>query len=168
LVEVDWLQQVQWLGTLVLAGVLGAVIGAEREITDKPAGLRTHVFICIAAALFVIVGRVAMKAYAEGAASDGASTGGVIADPTRIVHAVVLGISFLGAGTIIQESGRNGGQRVAGLTTAASVWLVTALGITVAMNLWVLAVCVTALALAVLVGLRYVERWLRRHWQRDG
>ena len=157
--QIDWLTQLQWLGLIALAGLLGGGVGLERELAGKPAGLRTHIFICMTAAMFMLLGRAVVWQFEQTTSPEAA-----IADPTRILHAVVLGISFLGAGTILRAEA---GKRVAGLTTAASIWLVTALGIAVALHQFVLAVGATVLALIVLVGLRVVDRWAGRSSERS-
>lgn len=116
---------------LVLAAGLGAIIGYQRERSGKPAGLRTHMLICIGSALFTLV-----------------SLFGFIppADASRIAAGVVTGIGFIGAGAIIQ-----GGEGiVAGLTTAVSIWMVAAIGLAVGSGLYMMAVVATALALVVL------------------
>lgn len=147
----NWLDALQTLGLLVLSGALGGLIGAEREWRGKPAGLRTHIFIAIASTVFMLLGQSVVTRFGDPAAADS-----VAADPTRVMHAVIVGISFIGAGTIIQR----GTTMVAGLTTAASIWLVAAIGIAVAVGQWPLAVMVTILALIVLVALGAVERRL--------
>jgi len=96
---------------LVLAVVLGGVIGYERETHGRPAGLRTHILVCLGAAIFTIVS---------------ISFAGRTSDPSRIASQVVTGIGFLGAGTIIRQ-----GNVVRGLTTAASLWTVAAIGVAV-------------------------------------
>ncbi len=94
---------------LVLAALLGGMIGLNRELTNRPAGLRTHILLALGAAMFATVSREA------------AGSG---ADPTRIAAQVVTGIGFLGAGTIIHQ-----GVEVKGLTTAASMWVSAAVGL---------------------------------------
>jgi putative Mg2+ transporter-C (MgtC) family protein len=148
LAAIEWAQTLHGVGLLVLSALLGGAVGAEREWRGKPAGLRTHIFIAVAATLFVILGQIVVTSAAP------ADTDRLAADPTRIMHAVIVGISFIGAGTIIQ---RGGDQRVAGLTTAASIWLVAAIGIAVAIGQWLLAIAGTALALVVLIALGWVE-----------
>jgi putative Mg2+ transporter-C (MgtC) family protein len=140
------LAQLRVLGELVLAMALGAVVGWEREVADKPAGLRTHMLIAGAAALFVALGNRLLAGFAADA---GRSL--VQADPLRIVEAVVAGVSFLGAGTIIR--GPKG--QVEGLTTAASLLFTAALGVSVAVSLYVIAVGATLL---LFVTLRFLLR----------
>jgi putative Mg2+ transporter-C (MgtC) family protein len=116
---------------LLLAATLGAVIGYERERAGKPAGLRTHVLICTGAALFTIAGIFGF-------------TG---SDPARIAAGVVTGIGFLGAGAILHRRG----EIVAGLTTAATIWAVAAIGLAAGAGLYLVSAVATAIVLIVLV-----------------
>jgi len=116
---------------LLLAAALGAVIGYQRERAGKPAGLRTHVLICVGAALFTIA-----SLYGFGAG----------ADPARVAAGIVAGIGFLGAGAIM----RTGEGIVAGLTTAATIWAVAAIGLAVGAGLYLASAVATALTLIVL------------------
>jgi putative Mg2+ transporter-C (MgtC) family protein len=121
---------------IVVAAVLGAAIGLEREISAQPAGLRTHMLVSLGAALFTLAG------------SDTAHT-----DPTRIAAQVVTGVGFLGGGAILRE-----GVTVRGITTAATLWLTAAIGVAVGLEKWGAAIVTTILGLAVLVGVRIFER----------
>jgi len=116
---------------LLAATVLGAAIGYQRERAGKPAGLRTHILICIGAALFTVA-----SLYGFGAT----------ADPARIAAGIVAGIGFLGAGAIIR---RDEGL-VAGLTTATTIWAVAAIGLAVGAGLYLVSAVATALILIVL------------------
>jgi len=124
---------------LMLAMICGGAIGVEREINRKPAGLRTNVLICFGAALYMIVSRHI-------------SSGAPYTDPARLAAQVVAGIGFLGAGVILQARGS-----VTGLTTAATIFVVGAVGISVGEGLFPLAVFSTVLIILVLVVLRKVE-----------
>ena len=116
---------------LLLATALGAIIGYQRERAAKPAGLRTHILICVGAALFTIG-----SLYGFGAASD----------PARVAAGIVAGIGFLGAGAIIRrEEGI-----VAGLTTAATIWAVAAIGLAAGAGLYLVSAVTTAVVLIVL------------------
>ena len=128
---------------LVAAG-LSAVIGFEREFHGRPAGLRTHVLVGIGAALVMAGGEAVLQLVAARA--------GVQIDPGRIAAGVITGIGFLGAGTIIRV-----GDWIRGLTTAASIWYVAALGIAAGQGLYVLALGGTAIGVAVLTLLDRVE-----------
>jgi putative Mg2+ transporter-C (MgtC) family protein len=144
--------QLQILGYVALAMVLGAFVGVDRELADKSAGLRTHMLVAGAAALLVSLGDVLVGHF-----DVEMSQGVVRTDPIRIIEAVVTGVSFLGAGTIIRQQAS---QHVHGLTTAASLLFVAAVGVTVALSQWVLAVGLTALVLLTLRLLGLVSRWL--------
>jgi putative Mg2+ transporter-C (MgtC) family protein len=128
------------LRDMALALLLGGLIGWEREQSGKSAGLRTHMLVAAGAALFVALGQSIVR--------DVRVAGTPLqSDPLRIIEAVVSGIGFLGAGTIV--AGRGTG-RVSGLTTAASIWITAAIGIAVGIERYVLAVGATLLLLAVL------------------
>ena len=130
--------ELEALVRLLVAGGLGAVIGLERQIHGRPAGLRTHILVCMGATLVMI----AVQAMAEWV------------DPGRAVAGIVTGIGFLGAGAIIKAR-----DIVRGLTTAACIWFVAALGILISQGQYVLGAATTALALFVLVPLD----WLTHH-----
>ena len=133
---------------LVAAAVLAAVLGWERERAGKAAGLRTHMLVGLAAALYTSLGQLTLGDYAP-------SELGLRADPIRVIQAVALGVGFLGGGVITASSG-NG--RDSGLTTAASIWSTAAIGIATGMGHYVLAAGATALQLIVVWGLFRVER----------
>jgi putative Mg2+ transporter-C (MgtC) family protein len=147
-----WDAQLWAVGLVALAGGLGAVIGLEREFADKPAGLRTHIFVCAASTLLMLLGQAVLEQFrTEGVDS------ALRADPLRIIQAIVIGISFLGAGTIIHRRG----QYVEGLTTAASILLTAGIGIAVAIERFVFAGGITLVAVAVLFVFGWLERRLR-------
>lgn len=129
------------LARLALAAVLGAAVGAERELADQPAGLRTHILLTIGACLFTVV-----SAYGFG---DG--------DPSRLAAQIVSGIGFLGAGAILRQS-----LSVRGVTTAASIWSTAALGVAIGVGEYVVGIGATVLVLGTLMGLRKVRNRLRR------
>jgi putative Mg2+ transporter-C (MgtC) family protein len=139
--------------------LLGAAIGFDRELEEKPAGLRTHMLVAGAAALFVGLVDVVILRF-------GASLGeGLVrSDPVRVIEAVVTGVSFLGAGTIVLHRGM---EQVEGLTTAASILFTAAVGVCVAVSQLALAVGATLLVLATLRGLGLLEQWLRRRRGRE-
>jgi len=117
---------------ILLAAALGAILGYQRERAGKPVGLRTHILICVGAALFTVA-----SLYGFGA----------VADPARVAAGIVVGIGFLGGGAIIH---REGGL-VAGLTTAATIWVVAAIGLAAGAGLYLVSAVVTAIALIVLL-----------------
>ena len=130
---------------VVLAGLLGGAIGAEREIREREAGLRTHMLVAVGAALFTIV-----SAYAWGD-FEFSTREGITFDPTRIAAQIVTGIGFLGAGAIIRQ-----GLSVRGLTTAASLWVVAAIGMASGAGYYTAAVITTVVVLVSLWPLRII------------
>jgi putative Mg2+ transporter-C (MgtC) family protein len=137
------------VGEVLLAGLFGGLIGFEREAADKPAGLRTHILVAMAASLITSLGSMVVRSapVPEQVASD----------PIRVIQAIVVGISFLGAGTILQREEKG---RVEGLTTSASILATAAIGITVALEHILLATSVTLAILVVVWLLSYLEKWL--------
>jgi len=142
------------LGKLLLATLLGGAIGIERELAGKPAGLRTNILICLGAALFT---QLSVDIAKIGFSPDGHPYG----DTTRIAAQIVSGIGFLGAGAIL-----HGGGAIVGLTTAATIWVVAAIGAAVGAGAYVDALGATTLIMVVLVGLRPVEGAILRKRRR--
>lgn len=139
------------LGELLLASVLGGAIGWEREQSHKPAGLRTNILICVAATLLTDLSvRVAAEATGPG-------------DPGRIAAQIVTGVGFLGAGTIMQARGS-----IVGLTTAATMWVVAAIGMAVGFGAILEAVGTTFLVLVALIPLRTLEERAKARRERNG
>jgi putative Mg2+ transporter-C (MgtC) family protein len=143
----DW----EAIGLIALAGLLGAILGFEREIKEKAAGIRTHLLVSAAAAAIVVLGRILN----DQAVADGRVAG----DPSRALHAVVTGIGFIGAGAIMF---RSSDREPHGLTTAASLFFAATVGIAVAVEELVIAVGMTALALIALAGLPLLMRTIMR------
>lgn len=149
----------------VIGGVfLGGLIGLERELASKPAGLRTHMLVTGASTLLVVLGDFMIRHYGESQYLEA-----IMADPIRIMEAIITGISFLGAGTIIFKDQK---ESVEGLTTAASILFAAAIGITVALDQFVLAGILTIMVIIILFGLGYIENFvehLRRriHYRED-
>jgi putative Mg2+ transporter-C (MgtC) family protein len=138
---------------LSVAAVLGGSIGMERELRERGAGLRTHLVVCVGSALFTLVSAYGFREFLI----DGGSV--VRADPTRIAAQIVSGIGFLGAGAIIRQ-----GLSVRGLTTAATLWLVAAIGMSTGAGYYSAAVITTLGALLTLGPLRIVAyRILHRY-----
>ncbi len=132
------------LGRLLLAAVLGGAIGAERELNDQAAGLRTHMLLTIGACLFTLV-----SAYGFGS--------GIGTDPSRLAAQIVTGIGFLGGGAIVRH-----GLTVKGLTTAASIWATASVGVAVGAGSYVLGIGGAVLVVGTLFGLRRVSNVLQR------
>ena len=135
------------LWRLALAGVLGGAIGFEREMRERGAGLRTHLLVAVGAALFTMVSAYAWTDWTF------STPQGIVFDPTRIAAQVVSGIGFLGAGAIIRQ-----GLSVRGLTTAATLWLVAAIGMAAGTGYWQAATIATAVGLVALWPLRIAEQ----------
>jgi putative Mg2+ transporter-C (MgtC) family protein len=140
--------QLGLLGRLLLAAALGGIVGFEREVSGKPAGLRTNLLICVGSALFTELS-VQITRFSE------ASGPGPRPDPGRIAAQIVTGIGFLGAGTILRSHGR-----ITGLTTAATIWVVAAIGVAVGARAFAAAVGTTALVMFSLSLLGRMERYL--------
>jgi putative Mg2+ transporter-C (MgtC) family protein len=154
---VDWLTGASmhippWEAFLrLLAAVFaGAAVGFDRELRNKPAGLRTHILISLAAALFTLI---TFELHEAVVSDDSRST----ADPIRIIEAVTAGVAFLAAGAIIQSRGA-----VHGLTTGANMWLAGALGVACGAGDYTLAIFGTVFALIVLVVLGRLEQAARK------
>ena len=128
---------------VALAAVLGGVLGLERELREREAGLRTHLLVCVGSALFTIVSAYGFTEFLK------SGDAVVRADPARIAAQIVTGIGFLGAGAIIRQ-----GLSIRGLTTAATLWVVAAIGLATGAGYYSAAVITTAVALAALWPLR--------------
>jgi putative Mg2+ transporter-C (MgtC) family protein len=135
---------------LAAAAALGGVIGIERELREREAGFRTHMLVSVGAALFTLVSAYAWTDFTFSQA------GGVTFDPTRVAAQIVTGIGFIGAGAIIRQ-----GLSVRGLTTAATLWMVAAIGMACGAGFYWAAVIATAIALVGLGPLRFVSKRMR-------
>lgn len=133
---------------MFLAVLLGAVLGFEREYRNRPAGLRTHMLVALAASTFMII---ALEVFYK--MQDVADHAPV--DLLRVIEAVTAGVAFLAAGTIITS-----GTRVAGLTTGASLWLTGAVGLACGLGYYVVAGLAAVLALIILMSIRVIERYM--------
>ena len=135
---------------LILAAILSGLVGYEREVHGRVAGLRTHILVCVGSTLIILTSMHIFEIYRGRAA----------VDPARIAAQVVSGIGFLGAGTILRFK-----ASVRGLTTAASLWTVAGIGLAVGSGLYVPAVVTTILVLATLFFLTRIERlMIRKDW----
>lgn len=130
---------------LGLASLLCGAIGFERETRDQPAGFRTHILLGLGAALFTLVSAYGFEPFTRAALG----SGGLQFDPTRIAAQIIAGVGFLGAGAIIRQ-----GRDVRGLTTAASLWAVSAIGMAVGAGYLFGATAATVLTMATLFALR--------------
>ncbi|MDD5281716.1 MAG: MgtC/SapB family protein [Candidatus Omnitrophica bacterium] len=132
----------QMIIRLLLTLVLSGLIGLERQVHRRDAGLRTHILVALGSCLIMLTSLYVFDIYKDK----------VSLDPARIAAGVITGIGFLGAGTIIREP-----ERVKGLTTAASLWVVSGIGLAVGCGFNGMAVYTTALVLLVLYSLRFIE-----------
>ena len=145
----DHASLLELIGRLALAAALGGLVGWERESHGRAAGLRTMILVCTGACLIMITSLDVYRLFRH---LDVNSV--VRLDPARIAYGVITGIGFLGAGAIIRQE-----DRVRGLTTAACLWLVTAVGLAVGCGFYIMALTATTLAYATLVLLKSLERF---------
>src|SRR5262245_5064313 len=148
----DWVRTHDFLVMLlriVGAMLIGALIGLERSFHGRPAGFRTHALVCVASALLMLV-TVYQNEWMTQVAVEAIRT-----DPTRMAQGIMTGIGFLGAGVIFKE-----GLTVRGLTTAASIWVTSAIGILIGIGFWIPALMGAIATLAVLSALRAIENRL--------
>ena len=141
-------QYSEFLVRILLASLLGGLIGLERDMHGRAAGLRTHLLVSMGAAVFTILSEVIAQS---------AATSGILSDPARIAAQIVTGIGFLGAGVIIKE-----GANVLGLTTAACLWGAAAIGMAAGGGYYEIAIIATVVALASLIFLKNAERFYRK------
>lgn len=135
---------------LLVAVILGALIGMERSVSGKHVGMRTYALVSLGACLFTVAGELLARQY-----------GGLMAlDPSRIASAVVMGIGFIGTGLVVLRDTAH----PVGLTSAAGIWVAAGVGIAVAFNLYIIAVGATVLALVVFRGLSAVENRIERRY----
>lgn len=130
---------------LLAAAGLASIIGLERELHQRPAGLRTHMLVALGAAGFMLVGYEILLSMPH-------NTHAAQIDPTRIVEGVIGGIGFLGAGSIIQARGS-----VQGVTTGAAIWLAGTIGVACGIGNFMLAAMVTGIAFVIMVALGFIE-----------
>ncbi|KVX55318.1 MgtC/SapB family protein [Burkholderia stagnalis] len=139
------ISHLELMGRLLLAALLGSVVGIERERLNWAAGLRTHMLVCVGASLVMLVSIFGFE--------DVVGRNGVVVDPSRVAAQVVSGIGFLGAGSILLR-----GEVVRGLTTAASLWAVAGIGLAAGGGMYMAAIGATAIVLAILAGVKPLER----------
>ena len=142
--HLEYLEHVAIWGPMVAAILTGSAIGLERELATKSAGIRTHALVCFSCALLMMIGL-----RQDEWLFDPIEGTQVVSDPARMAHGILTGIGFLGAGVIFRQ-----GNAVQGLTTAASIWMTSSLGLLYGAGLWELAVSGTVLTLVVLVVFR--------------
>ncbi|SMG46022.1 putative Mg2+ transporter-C (MgtC) family protein [Marivirga sericea] len=137
----DWHEELIIFMNVAIAAILTGLIGWEREVKDKPAGFRTNMIVGASSALILSLGEILINHYIQNGLNNV-----IQPDPTRIIEAIILGISFIGAGTILKA---NGDSKVYYLTTAATVLFAAGIGIAVALQQYVLAVAATVLLLII-------------------
>jgi putative Mg2+ transporter-C (MgtC) family protein len=142
----------EMVARLILAGALGSVIGFERERLLWAAGLRTHMLVCVGSCLIMLVSAFGF--------ADALGQKNIVLDPSRVAAQVVSGIGFLGAGTILLR-----GEVVKGLTTAASLWAVAAIGLAIGGGLYVAGIATTVLVIGILAGVKPIEENWRGRMQ---
>ena len=145
----DQHELIEIFGKIILTVFLSGLIGAERGLRHKGAGLRTHILVGVGSALIVLTSYHVFDIFKEI----------TIVDPTRMIAGVVTGVGFLCAGTIIQ-----GGMNVTGLTTAASLWIVSGIGMAVGAGDYGAAIIVSVVVFIVLTSLRSVEKYFDEHF----
>jgi putative Mg2+ transporter-C (MgtC) family protein len=143
------LSEAEAIVRLIIALLLGGLLGFERELSAKPAGLRTHMLVAEGAALFMVCSMLLMEQFSRPEV-------GILIDPSRIGSTIVTGVGFLGGGMILRAR-----DRVFGLTTAAGIWVAAAIGMLVGAGYYVIAIVGTLLAVATIVFVRRIERYLR-------
>ena len=139
------LSDFQVISRLFLSVVLSGLIGLERQMHRRSAGLRTHILVCLGSCLIMLTSLHIFDIYSSK----------VLLDPSRIAAGVITGIGFLGAGTIMRER-----EGVKGLTTAASLWVVAGIGLAVGCGFYTASYFTTALALISLIFLRRAENMI--------
>jgi len=132
-----------------VATICGALVGWEREKRNKVAGIRTNILICVGSCIFTIASFIAAQYYG-------------LSDPTRILSTIVTGIGFLGAGAIIQNK-----DKIIGLTTAAFIWTISAIGILSGMGLVLTPIVLTIGLISISHFFEKVERWMKKDTEDD-
>ena len=146
-------QNLEIFGQLLLAVILGSLIGAERELRGRLAGVKTHALVCLGAGLFTILSTTGFKEFISG--ND--------FDPSRVASQIVVGIGFLGAGLIIFYQ-----SQVQGLTTAAGIWTTAAIGMAIGVKFYFAALSATFLVLLVYAIFYYLEIFIDRFRDKTG
>ena len=142
-----FVMDITYLEALIISLIGGFIIGAERELTNKSAGLRTHILVCMGACVFTLLSLYGFPPHANPVG--GASVG----DPARIAAQIVTGIGFIGGGTVLRQ-----GLTIQGLTTAATLWICAAIGMAAGCGKFSLSIATTIIAILALVLIRVVER----------
>lgn len=149
--------EVEILIRFVLASVLGGVIGLEREIHGREAGIRTYLLVSLGSALIMVISEFLALKYYNGPFSETLRS-----DPGRIAAQAITGIGFLGAGVILRYK-----ETIRGLTTAACMWVVCAIGLCVGAGYYLFGLTVSAIALGSLIGLKEWEKRISKDWYQE-
>jgi len=157
LAAIDLPSRLELGGRILLAALLGGLVGLEREVNDHPAGLRTHVSVALGAVLFGIAGGYGFAGFDALRSETNFQV-----DPTRVASNIVTGVGFLGGGAILKY-----GATVRGLTTAASLWVTAAIGLGCALGSYFATLVTTGALLVALVGLRAPGRWATSRFGRE-
>lgn len=147
-------QQGEFLLRILLAGVCGAMIGYERKSRNKEAGIRTHMIVAMGAALIMIVSKYGF--------ADLLGKAGVALDPSRIAAQIVTGVGFLGAGMIFMRK-----NTISGLTTAAGIWAISAIGMAIGSGLYLLGIVTAFVILLIQITLHSNHKWLHESYKDD-
>lgn len=142
----------QYLISLICSVILGFSLGLERELTNKQAGLRTHIFVCLGACVFTLLSIYGFPTFAIGDNVILAQATG-IRDTSRVAAQIVTGIGFIGAGTVMKN-----GASVHGLTTASTLWIAAAIGMACGARHFDIAICTTVLSVLVLISIKWIEK----------
>jgi putative Mg2+ transporter-C (MgtC) family protein len=136
---------------LIVSAILGFALGIERELTNKQAGLRTHIFVCLGSCVFTLLSIHGFPTFAIGDNYFSGATG--IRDTARIAAQIVTGIGFIGAGTVLRN-----GSSVHGLTTASTLWIAAGIGMACGAGEFEIAIIATVISVLVLVGIKWFEK----------
>jgi len=136
---------------LIVSAILGFALGIERELTNKQAGLRTHIFVCLGSCVFTLLSIHGFPTFAIGDNYFSGATG--IRDTARIAAQIVTGIGFIGAGTVLRN-----GSSVHGLTTASTLWIAAGIGMACGAGEFEIAIVATVISVLVLVGIKWFEK----------
>jgi putative Mg2+ transporter-C (MgtC) family protein len=153
----EMITDLEILFRLLLAAFLGGAVGLEREVHGRPAGVRTYLLLSLGSALIMIISEYLFHKYRGGVPGINLQV-----DPGRIAAQAIAGIGFLGAGVIIRSK-----DTIRGLTTAACVWVVCAVGLTIGAGFYFYGGAVAAITVLSLLGLKPVEKRLRRDWYQE-
>ncbi len=136
---------------LIVSAILGFALGIERELTNKQAGLRTHIFVCLGSCVFTLLSIHGFPTFAIGDNYFSGATG--VRDTARIAAQIVTGIGFIGAGTVLRN-----GSSVHGLTTASTLWIAAGIGMACGAGEFEIAIIATVISVLVLVGIKWFEK----------